>query len=164
MISDKKGKADDKDLKSMTYMLLTASFTYLLLTLPYIIYALFGKHTEVLYESADEKKSSKLLWYICSLCFMYLNNSVNFLLYCIGGETFRGEFLIMCGYRKRLNAREKVIEQAKKEREERKKEREKANRKKERDALSMSKINEIELYEEPITHVVEIPEQPNKKT
>ena len=66
---------------------------------------------------------------------MYLNNSVNFLLYCIGGETFKEEFLVMCGCHKRLSAREKVIEQAKKDREERLKEREKALQKEESDLL-----------------------------
>ena len=70
----------------------------------------------------DDYISSDYLWAKCSFGLLYLNNSVNFLLYCISGETFKEEFLIMCGCHKRLTAREKVIEQAKKERQERLKE------------------------------------------
>lgn len=73
-----------------------------------------------MYESPDEYISGANLRYICSISLMYLNNSVNFFLYCIGGETFKGEFLIMCGCLERMSARDKVIEQAKKERAKRK--------------------------------------------
>ena len=35
------------------------------------------------------------LWYIISISFMYINNSINFYLYCLGGATFRDEFYTM---------------------------------------------------------------------
>lgn len=35
------------------------------------------------------------LWYVISICFMYINNSINFYLYCLGGPTFRKEFTAM---------------------------------------------------------------------
>ena len=124
IVSDESAKKDEEELRNMTLMLLLASFTYLLLTLPYMIYILFPQYTGKFYESYDEYISAMKLWYVCSQCCIFLNNSVNFLLYCISGETFREEFLVMCGCRKRLTAREKVIEQARKEREERLKERE----------------------------------------
>ena len=125
IISDKNAKEDDKYLKSLTYMLLTASFTYLFLTLPYVIYMLLGQYIQHLYEKYDAYISALHLWAIISFCLMYLNNSVNFLLYCISGELFREEFLVMCGCLKRLTPRQKVIEQARRKREERLKEREK---------------------------------------
>ena len=123
MISDETAKRDEGELRSLTYMLLTASFSYLILTLPYLLKILCTPYMVHFYELFDDFGSAMQLWYICSLCLMYLNNSVNFLLYCIGGETFREEFL-MCGCHKRMSVREKVIEQATKEREERMNEKE----------------------------------------
>ena len=38
------------------------------------------------------------LWYVISICFMFVNNSINFWFYVFGGETFRNEFLTMIGY------------------------------------------------------------------
>lgn len=165
MISEEKSKEDEAELKSLTYMLLAASFTYLFLNLPYIIFIMFAKYTNHFYKTFDEQISANHLWYILSVCFMYLNNSVNFLLYCIGGKTFKKEFLVMCGCYKRTSAREKVLEQAKKDHEERLKEREKRHRMEEKESgelsLAKSKEDVIELCDESISHTVEIHEQPD---
>ena len=40
-------------------------------------------------------KVDMYLWYVISICFMYVNNSINFYLYCLGGPTFRKEFIIL---------------------------------------------------------------------
>ena len=119
IISDEKIKKEKRALKSVTFMLLTASFTYLFLTLPYSVKLLSYDYVWSIYRSINDYQSAMELWNQCTSCLLLLNNSINFLLYCISGETFKEEFLVMCGCHKRLTAREKVIEQAKKERQER---------------------------------------------
>ena len=125
IISKGNDKVKDKEVISLTTLLLAASLTYILLTLPYIIHILFSHYTFQLYETEDEFYSSHHLWFICTKCLMYINNSVNFLLYCIGGTTFREEFLVMLGCHKRISPKEKVIEQARLNKEKRMKEKEK---------------------------------------
>lgn len=115
MISDESVKVYGKCLKSITYMLLTASFTYLFLTLPYAMKIFICEYTRIFYETVDEFQSAEYLWSAISFCLMYLNNSLNYLLYCISGKTFKEEFLVMCGCHKRLTGREKVIELANKD-------------------------------------------------
>ena len=86
------------------------------LTLPYVSKVSIGISTVSLYKTTDEYISAEYLWVTCSWSLMYLNKSVNFLLYCISGNTFKEEFLVLCGCHRRLTAREKVIEQARKDR------------------------------------------------
>ena len=109
-------------------LLLTASFTYLLLELPYVIYILimrfirslhilshdsfqFFKYTD--YKIIDDRGedhgeylASMYLWYSISISFMYINNSIKFYLYCLGGSTFREEFLTMMNCCKPQKARD----------------------------------------------------------
>ena len=151
MISDESAEEDDKELRSLTCLLLAASFTYLFLILTYVIFILFSQYTHHLYETHDQYMAAKWLWYICSICLMYLNHSVNFFLYCIGGETFRVEFLIMCGCHIRLSPREKVIAQAKKERNDKLKELERNRQDKESGVITVHpcsvSVNKLELHD-----------------
>ena len=126
-----KAKSDVNDLKNQTCLLLSASFSYLFLRIPYISYILnrlyggtynshnlFDEDPHLIYEHCEEcsqesnyvKLDDKgedhsqysvhnYLCYIISICFMYINNSINFFLYVLGGKTFRNEFWLMmdCG-------------------------------------------------------------------
>lgn len=67
-------------------MLLAVSFAWLLLSTPFSIYPfLFSK------EKTPENKARKFL--VKTICFLlvYLNSSINFYIYCITGQKFRGE-------------------------------------------------------------------------
>ena len=111
---NKEEKTHRKEIVSLTFLLLTVSFTYIILTLPYTVYILFVqymRHDSKTY-SISEIISSKWLLYNSSLCLLYLNNSVNFFLYCARGENFKERFLVMCGCRKKIDPRQKIIEQA----------------------------------------------------
>lgn len=44
-------------------------------------------------EDHGKYSAAMYLWYIISLVFMYINNSINFYLYCLGGTTFRNELM-----------------------------------------------------------------------
>ena len=129
-----KEKEERRSVHSQTFVLLTASFSYLLFALPYVLYILimpalrYAEYDSVEMEDAitttinplgykvnlfyvDYKiidktgihagedhgkyKAAMYLWYIISISFMYINNSVNFYLYCLGGATFRDEFRAM---------------------------------------------------------------------
>ena len=93
-------ETDRNQLRSITILLLTTTFTYLLLTFPYIIYILSAKYLRKFYSSNDAYISAMHLWYMSNLCLGYINNSINFLLYCIGGTRFREEFIDMLNCRK----------------------------------------------------------------
>ncbi len=70
----------------MTVMLLTVSFVWLLLTFPFTLRSLLeGK--------ASTNHDRARLFLSKTICFllMYLNHSVNFLLYCLTGKKFRSE-------------------------------------------------------------------------
>lgn len=78
---------------SMTAILISVSFTFLLFTLPICIYlCLSGTFAKV----TDEKDIGQqiLAWAVVSLLY-YTNTSCNFILYCISGPKFRKEFLAM---------------------------------------------------------------------
>jgi len=90
-------KSDANQLNSLTRLLMGVSFSYLILTLPYMIYLLVYKYTEHLYESRDSFLSSKHFWNSLTLLLLCINNSINFVLYCVGGNRFRNEFLSLIG-------------------------------------------------------------------
>jgi len=69
----------------ISYLLLTVSFTWLVLMLPYSLL----NYIDILHET-------KVLRIICFML-MYANHSINFLLYCVTGRKFREELLGMLG-------------------------------------------------------------------
>lgn len=86
----------------VTIMLLSVSFSFLILNLPYLLYSLCIPYMVNWYENgADNEKYTidKFIWYELSITLTYVNNSINFLIYCIGGRRFRQEFLVMIGCR-----------------------------------------------------------------
>ena len=70
----------------VTYMLLTMSFTWLFLTAPFNIQTLLALK-DIRFKSPARQLLSKT---ICFLL-MYLNHSINLLLYCVTGRRFRTE-------------------------------------------------------------------------
>ena len=68
----------------VTYMLLTVSFTWLFFTAPFNIQTLLALK-DIRFKSPARQLLSKT---ICFLL-MYLNHSINFLLYCVTGKRFR---------------------------------------------------------------------------
>ena len=86
---------DPGHLVYLTKLLLATSFTYLLLTLPGCIYKLMAPDILYLYSSYSEYVGRMELWYVISVCLMYVNNSINFFLYCMAGKTIRDEFVSM---------------------------------------------------------------------
>ena len=103
-------------LKFISTLLLTSSFTYMFLTLPYIVYIVtipfvtvlqqahvksFEKH-QVRYidykvggVSDEEDPYKGDLYFVIAISIMYISNWINFFLYCVGGRTFRHLFLNM---------------------------------------------------------------------
>ena len=81
--------------KTPTMTLLTVAVVFLLLTFPYVLYAAILKYLEV------KINVDFLLLYFVSSFLRYVNNSVNFILYCISGKTFRTELLYRFRLRKR---------------------------------------------------------------
>ena len=109
-----------KNMKFLTILLLTACFSYIIFALPYFCYILvmpvimnsgenISHPLDTMLRYTDYKKVDKrgendgnnvafmYLWYIICISFAYINNSVNFYLYCLGGDFFRYEgFVFRC--------------------------------------------------------------------
>ena len=90
-------RADPGDLVFLTKLLITASLTYLLLSLPHAVYLVLGHgHLKHLYSSDDEYIISRKLWATSIATYLlFFNHSINFILYCIAGKKFRDEFVSM---------------------------------------------------------------------
>lgn len=88
MLSSTKAKEDFNKLISLTKTLVSVTFTYLILTLPFLVYSL------VLVRSVGYFGDA-YFWNAITLSLFNINNSINFLLYCFGGKNFREEFLKM---------------------------------------------------------------------
>lgn len=73
----------------LTYMLLTVSFVWLLLTAPWSMYSLITQ------ESSRDPQTKARQILAKSVCFLlyYTNHSINFFLYCITGNKFRRELM-----------------------------------------------------------------------
>lgn len=97
MVSSIKAHSDLSKIIYLTRILLTITFSYMLFTFPYIVYVLVEPLTRSLYEPIGAAKSAQLLWNLISTILLDINNSTNFLLYCIGGRRFRVVFCSMCG-------------------------------------------------------------------
>ena len=78
----------------LTIMLLTLTFTFILLTTPISFYQIYTSVADLQHltskETADLIFTNKLL-----MNMMYLNHAINFFLYCVTGKRFRQEFLVM---------------------------------------------------------------------
>ena len=72
--------------KTMAILLLTTSFTYLFLTLPYTVCLISDDYFRPLFDSHHSYNSAFHLWFTCALLCYYINSSVNFILYCIAGK------------------------------------------------------------------------------
>lgn len=83
---------ETKKLKLFTIMLLGASLTHLILSIPYLVYI------NVYYPFTDNihNVGAYLCISIWSLC-VCMDHSLNFLIYCISGKMARTEFLSMIG-------------------------------------------------------------------
>ncbi|ELT88506.1 hypothetical protein CAPTEDRAFT_206222 [Capitella teleta] len=76
---------------STTATLLMVSFTYLLLTLPRSVYHIGRAHGlwSVDFTGDRAKYDNFYLTYTCVTFFYYINNAINFWLYCLSGSKFR---------------------------------------------------------------------------
>ncbi|XP_064609470.1 neuromedin-U receptor 2-like [Liolophura sinensis] len=92
------GEGDNRvKTSSMTALLLSLNTVFLVTTAPVCIY--YIGLPEWTRTATSEKKIELDLWHAVLQLLMYLNNSVNFLFYCISGPKFRRELRSMCGRR-----------------------------------------------------------------
>ncbi|XP_064609474.1 neuromedin-U receptor 2-like [Liolophura sinensis] len=82
---------------SMTALLLSLNTVFLVTTAPVCIY--YIGLPEWTRTATSEEDMQLDLWFAIVHQLMYLNNSVNFLFYCISGQKFRRELRSMCGQR-----------------------------------------------------------------
>ena len=75
---------------AMTVILLTVTVVFILLTVPFGLYS-----CSVFYFYTDPRIDWCVFYYISSYL-RYVNNSVNFLLYCMSGRSFRNELKQLC--------------------------------------------------------------------
>ena len=89
------GQSSRTHMKTMAAMLLSITFSFLILTTPISIYEA-GSYlwwSEEIYKPCN---NLILFWPIVNLLF-YLNNAINFLCYCVSWPSFRREVMRMCG-------------------------------------------------------------------
>ena len=83
----KKSRSVEQRMTSITLTLISVALILLVCTLPYEIYQLSMR-------KVSDKKTSLLetdFLYVSSTFLLYINNSINFFVYCIIGTSFRGE-------------------------------------------------------------------------
>lgn len=80
-------RSKSADANALTATLLTVCFVFMLLTLPHAIYAISANH---LHES-HENKIDFITWRLLAGFLRYVNNAINFFLYCLSGRPFRKE-------------------------------------------------------------------------
>lgn len=85
--------------QSITLQLLAISFGYLFCSLPYIVCSVAMPLLVGHFSSMGAFMSAYNLFFTLSMCFLYMKNSQNFLLYCMTGTRFRKVFyrMIRCG-------------------------------------------------------------------
>jgi len=89
---------ETRQLRMLTALLLIASFSHLVLTLPNIFYNIpyilhyFNYYTN---EDLSAKADQQHLQWVIVTCLIYIDQSVNFLLYCMSGKLVRNEFYTM---------------------------------------------------------------------
>ena len=85
-------RTDQKRFSSMTRMLFTINTAFLICTMPVSIFLVGYKDWE---RGGDHAKAiSSLFWSLCNIL-MYVNNTFNFLFYCMSGRKFRDEVKVM---------------------------------------------------------------------
>jgi hypothetical protein len=82
-------------LVSLTYMLTTVSCVFLLLTLPVSLQYLIDAIKREFSISWSQNVHGVRLTYAATNLIAYINNTINFLLYCISGSQFRREVYLM---------------------------------------------------------------------
>ncbi|KAK2149962.1 hypothetical protein LSH36_428g00027 [Paralvinella palmiformis] len=87
----KRGSSQETKVQSVTIMLLTVCVVFLLCTLPITIYLSDTDSFESAYGCCF---SSYVLWPIFNML-LYLNNTTNFVLYCVSGTNFRQQLRAM---------------------------------------------------------------------
>ncbi|CAH1786027.1 unnamed protein product [Owenia fusiformis] len=87
----------NKRSSSMTLILLSVNFTFLITTAPLNVWFILKDSTGKVHLGLEGKLRIELINDVL-LYFMYLNNAVNFLLYCFAGPKFRQELKRACGY------------------------------------------------------------------
>ncbi|XP_041363545.1 C-C chemokine receptor type 1-like [Gigantopelta aegis] len=88
---------------SLTVMLLSVSFTYVVCTTPFSIFVIYSNvFAPGEYESAHDQAVDKLVWSVVNML-QYTNNCINFILYCVSGKRFRNELSGLCSRQDRSN-------------------------------------------------------------
>ncbi|XP_064626832.1 FMRFamide receptor-like [Lineus longissimus] len=80
------------DLTTMTYMLVTISVAFVLLTLPFSLHFIASGQVK---NPTEQQEADFTLSYAVTYLISYVNNSINFLLYCVSGTQFRREVFKM---------------------------------------------------------------------
>jgi hypothetical protein len=88
---DGRPDAERARLTSMTYMLTTVSVVFVFLTLPVSTYFIVRDYISIRRIPPIEERTVSALVHAVTLLVSYVNNSINFLLYCISGTQFRRE-------------------------------------------------------------------------
>ena len=88
---------DHIQMKTMTFLLLGASFIFMITTAPMCIYMVLDNAEKVYYGI-----KFYLFWNISNML-MYINNAINFWLYCVSGPRFRKELLDMFGIKSKTD-------------------------------------------------------------
>ena len=97
-VNQGKDTSDLDKLIPLGILLMFTTITYLLLTFPYLVYLIMmniENYLKNLYITNEEFRSAITLFRTSTLSIAYLNNCINFLLYCIGSRQFRQEFINM---------------------------------------------------------------------
>ena len=84
-----KNPRDDKT-RQLTIMLSTLNLVFFVCTTPVSIYLIIEPYL-MTHMTSDEDIAVLYLWWAVVNCFMYLNNSINFILYFLSGSRFRDE-------------------------------------------------------------------------
>ncbi len=78
---------------SMTAILITVSFMFLITTAPISIYLIIEQ--AIIFEATPEKAALNNMWWAIVVNIGYINHSFNFFLYCFSGPRFRRELRAM---------------------------------------------------------------------
>ncbi|CAH1775496.1 unnamed protein product [Owenia fusiformis] len=96
------GSGGNDNSRSMTVMLLSISVVFVCLTLPMAVY-LTTQSFSYEYENSQAIWRDEMTYAIVSNI-AYINNAINFFLYCVSGSKFRGELAKLCGKKKSRKA------------------------------------------------------------
>ncbi|XP_041363568.1 neuropeptide SIFamide receptor-like [Gigantopelta aegis] len=95
---------------SLTAMLLSVSFTYVVTTTPFCIFTIYSNvFSYDGYDSDQHEAVEKLVLSVVNML-QYTNNCINFILYCISGKRFRNELSGLCFRQDRFSSRPKQIQ------------------------------------------------------